>query len=152
MHACRLTADNLGLLYLWPNKRDVKHRGKKYIYLGFKFWTFWVLVSLVFRPHPQGGKDMVTLKRPHVLQCKPMQMVTWLLSLQNQESVPLSPDPFSSRAWWDLGTRLSASETLLPSEPRKQPSGGSCMVFDFWIVGARCTIEVAPLNNYCTYV
>ena len=27
-------------------------------------------------------------------QQKPIQIITWLLSLQNQESVPMSPDPF----------------------------------------------------------
>ena len=36
-----------------------------------------------------------TITWPHVLQYKPMQIIIWLLSLQNQESVPMSPDPSS---------------------------------------------------------
>ena len=48
-----------------------------------RVWGHWS-VFLVLR----------TITWPHVLQYKPMQIITWLLSLQNQESAPMSPDPF----------------------------------------------------------
>ena len=63
-------------------------------------------VNLVSFPDPitharKGSGDigglfsvLRTITWLHVLQYKPMQIITWLLSLQNQESAPMSPDLF----------------------------------------------------------
>ena len=62
-------------------------------------------------PPSKREKGLGTLERflgpvhHHMAAHAPIQIVqkvTWLLSLQNQESVPVSPDPFLVCAWWGL--------------------------------------------------
>ena len=67
--------------------------------------------SIVLFPDPttharKGSGDIAgiflvvrTITWPHVLQYKPIQIITWLPSLQNQESTPMSPVPFLLWGW-----------------------------------------------------
>ena len=86
------------VLFLLATRTQIFAKSAKFRLINASTWV----LTISFQPLRLGTLEsflgLRTITWPHVRQYKTMQIITWLLSLQNQESTPMSPDPFLALA------------------------------------------------------